>query len=267
MAMVAVLQARVSSSRLAGKVLRPILGKPMLALQIERIRRARRIAELVVATSAEASDDPLVPLCEGARVLLFRGSLDDVLDRVYKAAVTYAPDHLVRLTGDCPLADPEVIDEIIRVHLQTGSDYTSNTLKPTYPDGLDVEVARFSSFESAWRNARLRSEREHVMPYLYNNPDRFRLHNVADTVDRSAMRWTVDEPADFEFVRGVYEALYPDNPAFTSDDVHRLLLHKPELAALNAGFRRNEGYEKSLRADKEAADAAARADGGGTGST
>jgi spore coat polysaccharide biosynthesis protein SpsF len=264
MAIVAVLQARVSSSRLPGKVLMPILGRPMLALQIERIRRARRIDKLVVATSTEAIDDPLGPLCESAGVLLARGSLDDVLDRVYRAAAAHAPDHLVRLTGDCPLTDPEVIDEIIRVHLEIGSDYTSNTLTPTYPDGLDAEVARFPAFEQAWRHARLRSEREHVMPYLYNHPETFRLHNVADAVDRSAMRWTVDEPADFRFVRSVYEALYPDNPAFVSDDIYRLLEREPALGALNANFKRNEGYEKSLRADREAAEAAARARTGST---
>ena len=249
MNVVAVLQARVTSSRLPGKILRPILGRPMLALQVERIRRATRLNDLVVATSEDPSDDPLRALCAAAGVELFRGSLNDVLDRVYRAALPHAPTHLVRLTGDCPLTDPEVIDDVIRAHVDGGNDFTSNARPPTYPDGLDVEVARFAAFTEAWKEARLASEREHVMPFLYNHPERYRLGSVTSPVDRSALRWTVDEPGDFELVRRVYEALYPVNPAFTTADILDLMEREPALAALNANLRRNEGLEKSLRAD------------------
>jgi glutamate-1-semialdehyde 2,1-aminomutase len=246
---VAVLQARVGSTRLPGKVLKPILGRPMLALQIERVRRAQLVETLVVATSLDASDDPLVELCRTLDVEVFRGSLDDVLDRVYRAATPHAPAHLVRLTGDCPLADPGVIDAVIRAHLDTGSDYTSNTRPPTFPDGLDVEVARFSCIAQAWQAATLRSEREHVTPYLYNNPEKFRLHSVGAETDRSSLRWTVDEPPDFEFVARIYGALYPTTPNFSADDVFELLRREPSLSAINSGFRRNEGHERSIRAD------------------
>lgn len=254
MKIVAVLQARVSSSRLPGKVLRPILGRPMLTLQIERIRRARRLDHLVIATSEDAADDALRDACAAAGVDLFRGSLNDVLDRVYRAALPHDPTHLVRLTGDCPLADPEVIDEVIRAHIDGGNDYTSNTQPPTYPDGLDVEVARFEAFAQAWKDARLKSEREHVMPFLYNHPERFRLGSVKAAVDRSSLRWTVDEPADFELVTGVYETLYPANPAFTTADILALLEREPALAVINSKLHRNEGYDESLRAEGKQGD-------------
>jgi spore coat polysaccharide biosynthesis protein SpsF len=231
-------------------VLSPILGAPMLARQVERLRRARRIDALVVATSTDAADDGLVAVCSGLDIELARGSLSDVLDRVYHAAAKHAPGHVVRLTGDCPLADPQVIDQVIEAHLATDSDYTSNALTPTFPDGLDVEVVRFVCLEEAWRSARLKSEREHVTPYLYNNPNEFRLHAVTTTPDRSAMRWTVDQQEDLEFVRRVYEALYPTNPAFSAEDVYRLLEREPSLAAVNAHLRRNEGYESSVRNER-----------------
>lgn len=251
MNVLAVLQARVSSSRLPRKVLEPILRRPMLEWQIERIRRARNIDELVLATSNDGSDDDLEAVSRSAGVKLYRGSLDDVLDRVYRAAVERSPAHVVRLTGDCPLTDPAVIDLVIDAHLEGGGDYTSNALNPTFPDGLDVEVIRFPALEEAWRNAALRSEREHVTPYLYKHPERFRIRSVTSPVDRSAMRWTVDEPADFLFVRTVFEALAPSNPRFGTEDILQLLADRPELERINAGRQRNEGYARSLQQDAE----------------
>jgi spore coat polysaccharide biosynthesis protein SpsF len=229
----AILQARMSSRRLPGKVLRTILGRPMLSLQIERLRRCRRIDRLIVATSSDPSDAPIADLCSRERIDCFRGDLQDVLDRFYQAASRYAPEHVVRLTGDCPLADPGLIDRVIDFHLEGGYDFTGNALVRTFPVGLDVSVFRHALLGQAWREARRPEEREHVTLYMKAHPERFRLGDYREAQDRSNLRWTVDEPADFDFVRAVYERLYPANPSFDSADVYRLLEREPGLAAMN----------------------------------
>ena len=245
-----VLQARVSSTRLPGKVLMPILGEPMLLRQIERVRRATRIGRLLVATSSDPSDDAIEKLCRDNEVSLFRGSLDDVLDRFYRAAIPIAPDHVVRLTGDCPLADPELIDQVISFYLDGGFDYASNVVVPTFPDGLDVEVFRFSCLEQAWKEADLPSQREHVTPFIHRQPGRFRIGSFRGEKDLSGLRWTVDGPEDFELVTEIYASLYPGNRAFTTKDIFDLLGMRPELATLNACYGRNEGMNKSLAEDR-----------------
>ena len=247
---IAVLQARFSSTRFPGKVLKPLSGQPMLARQIERIGRAASIDRIVVATSTEESDDPVAGFCRDIEVGCYRGSLDDVLDRMYRAAVTTGSKTIMRLTGDCPLTDPEVLDDLNDYFLQGGYDYASNTIKPTFPDGLDAEVMSLECMEVAWREAMLPSEREHVTPFIYNHPERFRLGDFRHKSDFSGLRWTVDEPRDFEFVSRVYEALYDGNPAFTTADVLQLLRDQPKLEFINSGQERNEGYQASLRADQ-----------------
>lgn len=250
MTIIAILQARLSSTRLPGKVLKPVLGQPMLARHIERIHRSRRIGQLVVATSTHSSDDPLALLCETLGVSCYRGSLEDVLDRFYQAARSFQPEHVVRLTGDCPLADPAVIDQCIDLHVAGGYDYTSNCHPPTYPDGLDVEVIRFPVLQAAWREATLASEREHVMPFVWRRPERFRLGNLLNPAgDLSHLRWTVDEPADFELVSRVYGALYPEAPTFAMGDILDLIRRQPELASINKQHDRNEGLAESLAKD------------------
>lgn len=240
---IVVLQARASSSRLPGKVLKPILGKPMLHHQIERILRARMPARLVLATSRNPEDDAVASIGQNAGIDVYRGSLEDVLDRFYRAAEPFAPSHVVRLTGDCPLADPKIIDAVTRFAVDGDYDYASNTIRPTFPDGLDVEVATFQALQTAWKEATTKSDREHVMPFLHRQPDRFKLGNYENTEDLSALRWTVDEPADFTFVESVYEALYPANPAFDSAAVLGHLGKNPALASLNSAFVRNEGFK------------------------
>lgn len=243
---VAVLQARASSRRLPGKVLKPILGKPMLQHQIERVLRARLPQRLVLATSVNADDDPIAELGAACGIAVYRGSLDDVLDRFYRAAKPYAPSHVVRLTGDCPLADPTVIDAVIRFAVDGKYDYASNTIRPTFPDGLDVEVATFAALRTAWQEATSKLDREHVMPFLHRQPERFRLGNYENDSDLSAMRWTVDEPADFEMVRAVYEALYPHNPEFRFQDIINLITKNPQIAATNSNIARNEGLNTGM---------------------
>lgn len=249
--MLAILQARCTSSRLPGKVLKPILGEPMIARHIERLHRSQRISQLLVATSDEASDDPLAKLCGELGIACFRGSLNDVLDRFYQAAKAFPSEHLLRLTGDCPLADPEVIDGCIDFHLAGNYDYSSNTLQETFPDGLDVEVFRASCLEEAWREARLPSEREHVTPFIHRRPERYRIGHYRQTHDLSGLRWTVDREEDFQLVETIYNTLYPTNPAFTTADVLALIHRHPELAQINANVTRNEGYHRSVVIDRE----------------
>ncbi len=247
----AVLQARMSSSRFPGKVLRPLLGEPMLFRQIERVRRAGSIDELVVATSSDASDQPLADACAARGITATRGSLNDVLERFLTAARPFAPEAVVRLTGDCPLADPAVIDAVVARVRAGACDYASNVEPATYPDGLDVEVVRMSALERAHRDARLPSEREHVTPYVRSHPEIFPRANVAHAVDLSHLRWTVDEPADLAFVEEIYRRLYPANPAFGMADILELLDRDPKLADINAGFERNAGMAKSLAEDQD----------------
>ncbi len=244
-----ILQARASSRRLPGKVLKPILGRPMLERQIERLRRAKRMDELVVATSTDASDDAIAALCQALAVDCFRGSLEDVLDRFYQAARRYAPRAVVRLTGDCPLADPQVIDQLIDMHLAGGFDYTSNVVKRSYPDGLDAEVTEFHCLETAWREATLPSEREHVTPFIRGQGKRYRFGDLMQPQDLSSQRWVVDDPEDFVFITAIYEALYPENPTFTTTDILALLERRPDIAALMGHSPTNEGYQRSLAAD------------------
>lgn len=246
----AVLQARVSSTRLPGKVLKPIMGVPMILRQIERITRVKSIDKLVVATSKDKTDLPLAELCEKHNINCFRGELNDVLDRFYHVAKQYNPEHIVRLTGDCPLADPQLIDQVIAYYLNGDFDYVSNTIKPTYPDGLDVEIFNFPSLESAWREAILPSQREHVTPFLYQHPERFKIGSFKNDIDLSDLRWTVDESADFALVSKIYEGLYPINPYFVTTDILDFLDKNSELKRVNAHHSRNEGYLKSLNKDE-----------------
>ncbi len=246
----AILQARVSSTRLPGKVLKPIMGRPMLALQVERVLQATKIDQLIIATSTDPSDDELESLCEGIHVPCYRGSLNDVLDRFYQAAQTWKPKHVVRITGDCPLIDPVVIDAVIAYYLNGDYDYVSNTVEPTFPDGLDIEIFRFSILEEAWKEASLPSQREHVTPFIHQHPDRYRIGNYRNTEDLSHMRWTVDEAEDFDLINRIYNELYPFDPNFRMADILNLLQQKTEWLSINKQFDRNEGFMKSLQEDK-----------------
>ena len=245
-----VLQARVSSSRLPGKVLALVEGQPMILRQIERLRRARRLDALIVATSTDPSDDPLAALCRTEGVAVSRGPLDDVLGRMLAAARPFAPEWLVRLTGDCPLADPALIDQVIAETRAAGADYGSNAVEPTWPDGLDVEVVRMAVLEAIAAEPRSPAEREHVTLAIHRRPERFRLLHVKSPRDLSALRWTVDEPRDLAFVRRVYAALYPGKPDFDTADILDLLARTPELLRINGDIARNEGLARSLARER-----------------
>lgn len=237
----ALLQARTSSTRLPGKVLMPILGEPMLKRQIERVLRCGSIDRLVVATSVDPEDKAIRGICADMGVDCFRGSLKDVLDRFYQAALQYGAGHVMRLTGDCPLTDPGIIDAVAAHYLERDCDYASNCRPPSLPDGLDVEIFSFKALLAAWRESVDPFEREHVVPFIIRRPERFAISNFALDEDWSHLRWTVDEPEDFEFVSRVYEALYPGNPEFTYRDVLVLLAAHPELTKINIHHKRNAG--------------------------
>ena len=239
----AILQARFSSRRLPGKVMMPILGKPMLQHEIERARRAKRVDFLVVATSDHPEDKAIEAACAQVHVPCFRGSLDDVLDRFYQAAKPYAPEHVVRITADCPLIDPGIMDRTIDYYLKGDFDYVSNAIEPTFSDGLDTEIFRYRCLEDAWKEARLPSEREHVTPFFYQSKGRFKIGSYKSSRDLSALRWTVDELIDFQLVNDIFQALYPKNQTFAATDILAWLESNPKYKTLNSGIRRNEGYQ------------------------
>jgi spore coat polysaccharide biosynthesis protein SpsF (cytidylyltransferase family) len=245
----AILQARMSSSRLPGKVLKTLMGKPMLLHQIERLQHSKMIDKLVVATSMDCLDDAIEEMCINNSIEVFRGSLDNVLDRFYQCAKQYNPNYVVRLTGDCPLSDWQIIDNMIQYHLEKKLDYTSTSLK--FPDGLDAEVMTMKTLDKTKYNATMPSEIEHVTQYITNNPNQFKNEDFNFEKDLSHIRWTVDEPEDFILVEKIYEALYKNNPLFLTKDILNLLDEQPELTKINDTFIRNEGLEKSLQEDKE----------------
>lgn len=233
---VAIVQARVSSSRLPGKVLADILGQPMLVRVVERARMAVLLDEVVVATTTEAEDDSIEALCRERGYACTRGSNVDVLDRVYQAARQHGAEVVVRLTGDCPLIDPGIIDQTVGAFLRSDVDFAANRLPPpwkrTYPIGLDTEVCSFGALERAWKEADQPHEREHVMPFLYEVPGRFRVLLVECERDYSHYRWTVDAPEDLELVRQIY-ARMGGRDDFSWREVLQLFEREPALAAIN----------------------------------
>jgi len=253
-----ILQARTSSTRLPEKVLKDILGKPMLVHQLERLKSLTLVDKIIVATSNDASDDVIEQLCQSVGIHCFRGSLANVLDRYYQASLAYPSDHVVRITGDCPVIDTDIIEQVIQLHLNTAADYSSNCDPATLPDGLDVEVFTFSALQQSWQHAKKPSELEHVTPFMRSHPELFTCQNYTHSPDYSHLRWTVDEPADFELITQIYHELYPNKPMFKLKDMLKLIEQKPHLAAINAHFKRNEGLLKSLQQDKLSCDVKAQ---------
>lgn len=224
-----IVQARTSSSRLPGKVLRPLAGEPMVLRQLERIGRAETVEGIVVATSDDPSDDELAVLLADSGYDYIRGALEDVLARYLQAVNEYQPDVVVRLTADCPLISAKVIDRVVERFHASNADYVSNTMRPTYPDGLDVEVVSAAALQAVGRESADAPEREHVTLGIYRQPDRFVIENVVDPSgrDHSDLRWTVDTAEDFAFVSQVFEYLHPQE--FEYEDVLALVAQHPEL--------------------------------------
>jgi spore coat polysaccharide biosynthesis protein SpsF len=269
---IAIIQGRMGSSRLPGKVLLDIAGKPMIQHVIERTRRAQTLTAVVVATSSEPADDPIAEFCASQAVPCARGSLQDVLDRYYQAARAHQAQVVVRITADCPMIDPELIDETVRLvtepHLPIQVDFAANRLPPpfgrSFPIGLDVEVCTFAALERAWLESAETFHREHVMPYIYQNvrlsassaqlssglsPRGFGIVLLNHEPDYGTLRWTVDTPEDLLFAREIFARLAV-KPDFRWYDVLDILQREPELARINAEVRHKTMTEVDERAKK-----------------
>jgi len=247
---IAIVQARVGSSRLNAKILKTLYDKALLEHIVERIKASRRINTIVIATTLAGADDIVCELSKKMGVAFFRGSDENVLDRFYNAAKKYHADVIVRCTADRPFKDPEIIDQAIGFLLDGQYDYCSNTIEPTYPEGLDIEVFTMSTLEKAYHEARLSSEKEHVTPYIWKNPQLFKLYNFKNDVDLSALRWTIDYESDYTFAKEIYKRLYPTKRLFLMNDILNVLAKEPEIGKINSSIIRNEGYLKSIEQEE-----------------
>ena len=246
----AIIQARVSSTRLPQKVIKKIEGKTVLEHLILRVKKVKNCDKVILATTDKKDDDVLGKIAKELNVLAFRGSENDVLDRYYQVAKLFKIDPIVRITADCPLLDPKIVEKVIDFYFSGNYDYISNTHPPTFPDGMDVEIFNFKSLEKSWKKAKLRSEREHVTAYIFKNPKLFKIGNITYEKDFSHLRLTLDEKEDLILIRKIYKELYPKNPFFGLEWVLELFKRKPELIEINQHIKRGEGYLKSLKEDK-----------------
>jgi spore coat polysaccharide biosynthesis protein SpsF len=239
---VASIEARMASTRLPGKVLKPCLGRPMLELLVERVSRSQYIDTIVVATTTNKPDQELVNLASRIGIESFRGSENDVVARVTGAMEAAKAEIVVQLTGDCPLLDPEIIDQVIRVYAANTFDYVSNSLVRSFPRGLDVGVASLAVLQDSLAIAKDEAQHEHVFLSVYENADRFRLFNIFAPPDlcRPDWRWTLDTAADYACITRIFEMLYPQNPRFSSGDIACLLRNHPEIAELNQDIRQKQ---------------------------
>jgi len=236
---IAIIQARMGAERLPGKVLMDIVGRPMLWHIINRVRHSKYINKIIIATTTNKDDDQIENFCKTYNIDFYRGNEDDVLDRYYQAAELWNTDIIVRITSDCPLIDSEVIDKVIHSYLKNKNNFngSGNTIKRTYPRGLDTEVISFSTLERVWNDAKKDYQREHVTIYIYEHLDQFKMCSVENKENLSSFRWTVDEEKDLEFVRTIYKKLYQERKIFLMRDVLRLLEREPYLKEINKNIK------------------------------
>jgi len=251
MKIVGIIQARMGSTRLPGKVLADVHGQPMLKWLLDRLHSVKLIDEIVVATTVLPEDDRLVDWLSDNKVEYFRGSEDDVLERFHECAKKYQADLVVRITADDPLKDPGIIAQAIAMVAEHPEvDYCSNSITPSYPEGLDIEVFRFSALEKSFQEARLSSEREHVTPYIWKNPTIFKITSFMLDRDLSHWRWTVDKPDDLRFIRAIYQEFIYE-PLVPFAKIISFLERNPKIMEINSAIAvRNEGYLKSLSLEK-----------------
>ena len=244
----AIIQARMTSSRLPGKVLMEVMERPLLSYQIERLRFSKIINNIIISTTVNKEDDPIIQLCQKEGLNFYRGSEGDVLDRYYQTAKEYNVQHIMRLTADCPLIQPDICDRVASIYFNSSADYVYTDV--TFAEGLDCEVFTFQALSQAWREARLRSEREHVTPYIQNHPEKFQRITVENETDDSKYRITVDEHNDFLAVKTILKNLYKGlDSYFAITEIKALLDSHPEIYSLNSHIVRNEGFSKSLQED------------------
>lgn len=252
--LVAIIQARMGSSRLPGKVLLPVLGEPILGHIVSRLSTIDKVDTIIVATSDRNLDDPIAEYCLAKGIACFRGNENDVLDRFYHAATAVGADTIIRITGDCPLVDPALVNRLIDHYETKGFDYcgiatgagvAEEGFKGRFPDGLDAEIMKMSVLQQAWEEAEGPLYREHVTPFIWKQPERFNLGTLkSPDRDYSHLRWTVDNREDYEVIKWVYEELYPVKKDFNMQDVLSLFERHPEKIGDNRQFIGQEGYEK-----------------------
>jgi len=251
LSVITVIQARIGSTRLPGKVLLPLSGKPLLLRLVNRVEQAKNAGRIVVATTTSPLDDPIERLCLNEGISCYRGHPTDLLDRHYRAGIQYGADAVVKIPSDVPLIDPEVIDRVLQVYIDNPKaiDYVSNLHPQSYPDGNDVEVISMLTLKKAWLESLQPFEREHTTPYIWERPDQFRLANVLweTELDYSmSHRWTIDYPEDYVFIKAVYDNLYPVNNNFSLNDILGLLRSKPDLMKINASYCGVNWYRNHL---------------------
>lgn len=248
---VAIIQARNGSNRLKGKIMKDLVhGVSLISMVVKRARETSLVRLVVVATTKNPEDDRLVQWCYENKIEVFRGSEENVLDRYYKCAIKHNAEIIVRITADDPFKDPKVNDRAIKLLIDNNYDYVSNTISPSYPEGLDIEVFTFAALKSAYENSTLESEKEHVTPYIWKNKDLFKIFNFENSKDHSHLRWTIDYEEDLEFVRHVCGKLDIGN-SFLMRDILRVLKENPEITKNQKKVIRNEGYIKSINEDKK----------------
>jgi spore coat polysaccharide biosynthesis protein SpsF len=246
---IAIVQARMGSTRLPGKIMKPLAGKPVLWHVVDRLSHSHYLKGIVVATSVSPEDDVVAAFCKEQKIQYFRGSEHDVLDRYYRAAAGFRADPVVRITADCPVIDPDIVDEIIRGFFDGGYDVYGHGGE--FPDGLDCEMFSYRVLEDTWENADLPSEREHVGPYMRKHPEKYKIGAYEKFRGLAHHRWTLDEESDLRFLEKIYDRLYSEGTIFSTSDILSLLKAEPEIAEVNSGITRNEGYLKSLKEDKQ----------------
>ncbi len=244
-----IIQARIDSRRFPKKVLAKIENRPMIWHVIERIKGIRGIKQVVLVTTKNPQDKILLKIAKDCNIMSFKGKTCDVLDRYYKCAIEFDADPIIRITGDCPLIDPNIIKKMLNLYTKGDYDYLTNTFPPTFPDGLDVEIFSFKTLEKLVKKAKLPSEKEHVTSYIKNHPKEFKILNYENPNDLSKFRWTVDEKQDLEFVKRIYKKMKP-TVKFSMKNILKIISKDPNILKINSMISRNEGYLKSLKLDK-----------------
>ena len=244
-----IIQARTRSERLPNKVLKEIENLPMICHIINRVKKAKNIDQIILATSNTETDKILLDIAKKFKIIGFAGDEKDVLDRFYNAAITYAANPIVRITGDCPLVDPILLDKMVEFYQANDYDYMSNTIERTFPDGLDIEIFSSEVLKISNKEAKWLSEREHVTPYILKNQNDFRVYNYKNKQNLSNLRWCVDEEDDLIMIRKIFQEMRP-NQFFSTDDALKIILKRPDISKINSGIMTNEGYEKSLKNDR-----------------
>ncbi len=243
-----IIQARTQSIRLPNKVLALIENQSLIWHIIKRLKKSEIIEQIILATSSRKEDKKLVEIANNCEILSFVGDENDVLSRFYYAALKFNADPIIRITGDCPLVDPDLLDKMLKLYLENNYDYVSNTITPTYPDGLDIEIFSMDALTKSFKEAKQKSEREHVTPYIWKNPKKFLLHNFENAEDESKFRWCVDEQEDLELIRKIYANFKP-KIVFSFDEVIQFIKSNPNISKINKTIKRNEGYMKSIIED------------------